>query len=81
MSAGRMTLLALPLLAFLTACEKQIVAKRIPVPERWLTCAEQPAPPADNTDKAVAGFIVKLISAGEDCRSNVKAIADWSKAP
>ena len=81
MSAGRMTLLALPLALSLSACGKQIVAERIPVPERWLTCAEQPAPPAGNTDKDVAGFIVALISAGEDCRSNVAAIRAWNGNP
>ena len=81
MKKARLIWLAPALLPFSTGCEKQIVAERIPVPERWLTCAEQPAPPGDNTDKAVAGFIVALISAGEDCRSNVAAIRAWSKAP
>ena len=65
----------------LTACEKQVVVERIPVPAKWLTCAPQPGPPADNTDRAVAGFIVDLVAAGQDCRDTVAAIRDWSKAP
>ena len=81
MKKARLIWLAPALLPFSTGCEKQIVAKRIPVPERWLTCADQPPPPAGNTDKDVAGFIVALISAGEDCRSNVAAIRDWNASP
>lgn len=81
MKKGRAILLALPFLACLTGCGKQIVAERIPVPAKWLTCAAQPAPPAEDTDKAVAGFIVSLIAAGQDCRDTVAAIRDWNAQP
>lgn len=67
-----------PLALCLTGCGKQIVVERIPVPAKWLTCAAQPSPPAENTDKAVAGFIVGLIASGQDCRDTVRAIADWN---
>lgn len=74
-----MVLLALPFLACLSGCGKEIVVERVPVPERFLTCANEPAPPAEDTDKAVAGFIVDLIEAGADCRSRVAAIKQWNE--
>ena len=77
MNAAHRTLLALLPLALCSACGKEVVAKRIPVPAQWLVCKDQPVPPAEDTDKAVAGFIVDLIDAGADCRNAVKAIADW----
>lgn len=63
----------------LASCGKDVVVERVPVPERFLTCAAEPAPPAEDTDKAVAGFIVDLIEAGADCRSKVQAIRDFEK--
>lgn len=74
-------MLALPLSLFLTGCGKQIVVERVPVPGKWLTCAAQPAPPAENSDKAVAAFIVSLLEAGQDCRDTVAAIRAWNEQP
>lgn len=76
----KLALVLLPLL-FCSACAKDVVVQRVPVPERLLSCKAEPAPPAEDTDKAVAGYIVALIQSGADCRSKVKAIADWNKAP
>jgi hypothetical protein len=64
---------------FLPSCGKEIVVQRVPVPEKWLTCAAQPKAPDEDTDKAVATFIVDLIEAGEDCRATVAAIKAWNK--
>lgn len=75
----RAIMLALPCLAFLPSCGKEIVVQRVPVPEKWLTCAAQPKAPDEDTDKAVATFIVDLIAAGEDCRATVAAIKAWNK--
>ena len=66
---------------FCSACGKDVIVERVPLPERFLTCAAEPAPPAEDTDKAVAGFIVDLIEAGADCRSKVQAAREWSKQP
>lgn len=56
-----------------------MVVQRVPVPERLLSCAAEPPPPAADTDKAVAGYIVDLIGAGADCRSKVSAIRQWNQ--
>lgn len=55
-----------------------MVAKAIPVPPQFLSCKAQPATPAETTDKSVANFIIDLMEAGDDCRSKVKAVRDWS---
>lgn len=81
MKPSPMLALALLPLLFCSACGKDVVVQRVPVPERLLTCKAEPAPPAEDTDKAVAGYLVDLIEAGADCRSKVKAVADWNKAP
>ena len=77
----RNPMLALALLPALClpSCGKEIVVERVPVPERFLTCAAEPAPPAEDTDKAVAGFIVDLIESGADCRSKVAAVKQWNE--
>ena len=72
-------LLAPPLALFCVSCGKDVVVQRVPVPERLLSCKAEPAPPAEDTDKAVAGYLVDLIEAGADCRSKVRAIADWNR--
>lgn len=72
-------MLALPCLAFLTGCGKETVrVEYVPVPAKWLTCDAEPAPPAGNTDKEVANFIVSLIASGADCRNSVARIKDWN---
>ena len=64
---------------FCVSCGKDVVVQRVPVPERLLSCKAEPPPPAEDTDKAVAGYLVDLIEAGADCRSKVRAIADWNR--
>lgn len=72
-------MLALPCLGFLTGCGKETVrVEYVPVPAKWLTCAAEPAPPAGNTDKEVASFLIDLIQAGQSCRNTVAAIKDWN---
>lgn len=74
-------MLAPPLALCLTGCGKETVrVEYVPVPAKWLTCAAEPAPPAGNTDKEVASFLIDLIQAGQSCRNNVAAIRDWSSA-
>lgn len=69
-----------PLLALCsTGCGPSVVTEHIPVPPEWLTCAARPDVPAETTDKAVAGFIIDLDEAGEDCRGKVRAIGEWSR--
>ena len=74
-----MVLLVTPLLLCLPGCGQSVVTKHIPVPPEWLTCAPRPAAPAETTDKSVASFIVDLVEAGDDCRSKVRAIREWSQ--
>mgnify|MGYP006913695669 CR=1 FL=1 len=72
-------MLALPWLGFLTGCGKETVrVEYVPVPAKWLACAAEPAPPAGNTDKEVANFIISLIASGADCRNAVARIKDWN---
>lgn len=69
-------------LACLSACGgKEVHVERIAPPKERLTCKAQPAPPPGNTDKEVAGFIVDLIEAGQDCRNALAWIKDWSQQP
>lgn len=72
-------MLAPPLALCLTGCGREAVrVEYVPVPAKWLTCAAEPAPPAGNTDKEVANFIVSLIASGADCRNAVARIKDWN---
>ena len=73
-------LLVPPLALFCASCGKDVVVQRVPVPERLLSCKAEPAPPAEDTDKAVAGYLIDLISAGADCRSKVASIKAWNNA-
>ncbi|MFS0771022.1 hypothetical protein [Sphingomonas sp. 1P08PE] len=50
----------------------------IPPADR-LACAAEPAVPTELTDASVAGYIVDLRGAGEDCRSAVRWLRDWSQ--
>jgi hypothetical protein len=34
--------------------------------------------PAETTDASVAGYIVDLAAAGQDCRSSVAWLRDWA---
>lgn len=54
------------------------VEKIVP-PASRLTCAAEPAPPAGNTDKEAAGFLVGVIEAGRDCRNALNWVKDWSE--
>lgn len=72
-------MLAPPLALYLTGCGKETVrVEYVPVPSKWLTCAPEPAPPAGNSDKEVANFLIDVLSAGQSCRNAVSAIRDFN---
>ena len=72
--------LALPACSIGCASNRQPVAVvRVPPPER-LTCKAEPAVPAIATDATVAGYIVELAGAGQNCRSAMAWIKDWAEA-
>lgn len=75
-------MLAPLLLGCLTACGgKEVYVERITPPKERLTCAAEPAPPAGNSDKEVAQFLVDALSAGRDCRNALAWIKDWAQQP
>ncbi|GGB15231.1 hypothetical protein GCM10011380_00820 [Sphingomonas metalli] len=47
-------------------------------PADRLVCAAEPAVPATLTDAAVAAWIVDLRGAGQDCRSKLGWVRDWT---
>lgn len=63
----------------LPSCGPDVRVERIVPPAERLTCAAEPAPPAGDSDKEVAGFIVALLSAGADCRNALAWVRDWAK--
>jgi len=74
-------MLALPFLGCLAGCGNSVRVERITPPKERLTCAAEPAPPAGNSDKEVAQFLVDVLSAGRDCRNALAWIRDWSSGP
>ena len=70
-------LLGLGSLACLTACEPRRVVEPIKQPPARLTCAVEPPVPASLTDATVAAYIVALVSAGRDCRSQLAFVRDF----
>lgn len=72
-------MLAPLLLAFLPSCGPDVRVERIVPPANRLTCAPEPVPPAGDSDKDVAGFIVDVLSAGADCRNALAWISVWAK--
>lgn len=59
----------------LTGCGGvEVVETRLKVPGHLLTCQAEPEPPIEMTGQAVAGFIVDLAEAGEDCRRRLGAV-------
>lgn len=48
--------------------------ERLEIPPVLLTCLESPEPPAGNSQRDAAEFMVRLWDAGEDCRSKLDAI-------
>lgn len=53
-----------------------------PPPAALLTCAPSPEPPERiTTQRDVAGFIVDLYAAGDDCRSKLGAVATYLGVP
>ena len=69
-----------PLFALLsTGCASPpriVEAPRLIVPASLLACADQPNPPAPfNDDAQLAGWIVDLAAAGDDCRERLAAVA------
>lgn len=64
----------------LSACGNSS-AGRLPPPVERLTCAAEPAVPDVLSDATVAGWIVTLRAAGDDCRSVVNWHADYWSTP
>ena len=68
-----MRLFALASLFFLAGCADQIRPGALPVPERFLTCADEPAmpdkPAPEERDGVIARYMVQLRAAGQDCRT------------
>lgn len=55
----------------------RVVEYRVPEPPAELTtCAPAPVVPADN-GYDVASFLLRLDSAGDDCRRTLGALAGW----
>jgi hypothetical protein len=73
-------LLALPCLASLNACASNVSIETLAPPPERLTCAAQPAPPAGDTDREAAQFLIDVITAGQDCRDQLAWIRDWVQA-
>lgn len=47
-------------------------------PASRLTCAPEPLVPATLTDATTADYIVRLAAAGQDCRSSLAWLRDWT---
>ena len=64
---------------FSTGCASPPVPVALPrpsIPASLLTCQPQPEPPRpDVTDAVLAGWIVDLAAAGQDCRDRLRALA------
>lgn len=48
--------------------------ERLEIPPVLLDCLESPEPPAGDTQRDVAEFMIRLWDAGEDCRSKLAAV-------
>lgn len=59
------------------SCGDKRTVEPIKPPAERLTCAVEPPPPEASTDKAVAEFIVALVEAGRDCRSQLAYVRDY----
>ena len=46
-------------------------------PVEWMECKPEPAVPEVVDDDSVAGFIIDLREAGQDCRSKVLGIKEF----
>lgn len=64
----------------LSGCGPKAVEPIKPPPSR-LTCKAEPPVPAESTDRAVANYIVSLVEAGADCRSQLRWIKDFYGNP
>lgn len=67
--------------ALLTGCDlaprlglTEIRIERPKIDPALLTCRDEPAPPADGTQRDAAAFIVDLREAGADCRANLAGV-------
>lgn len=56
------------------------------MPPKYLTCADEPVPPAPAgaggkfTDAQASTYLVDVMAAGADCRKQVKSIKAWNDA-
>ncbi len=48
-------------------------------PRPLLTCAPEPAVPADLRDEAVADYVADVWAAGEDCRTRLACVRAWNE--
>lgn len=69
----------IPLLLLAAGCAApqpitRIVTVTPQIPAPLLSCAASPVVPVTTSQAVVAGYIVSLWQAGQDCRAHVKAI-------
>jgi hypothetical protein len=58
-----------------------VQVERLSVPAELLACPPQPEPPASPDDRALAGYILDLADAGDDCRAKLGRVADLVAGP
>jgi len=79
-----MRALALASLLSLTACGQPIRVGPLPVPERFLTCQDEPPAPArpapEQRESVIARYIIDLQAAGRDCRDQLNAVRVYVEA-
>jgi hypothetical protein len=71
--------LALPLFSSACATSKPpVVVKALVPPASRLACKAEPRVPETVTDATTAAFIGDLAAAGQDCRSALQWVREWS---
>jgi len=58
----------------------EIKVEKTKVPESLLTCPSAPAPPAANSQRDVALYILDLWDAGEECRTKLQEVRNLVEA-
>lgn len=70
----RRALIALPLLACLTACAPDLRPVNPDIPQSLLVCPSEPVPGPIADDQALASFILDLSDWGWTCKRNLEAV-------
>lgn len=74
------------ILAFLTmfalaGCADKIRPGALPMPERYLTCADEPAmpdkPAPEDRESVIARYMLDLRAAGQDCRTKLGQVRTY----